>query len=241
MAGRIRYKARPVIYQLINTVNGKSYIGQTLNLRKRLREHMCSSKTLNYPLYCSVRKHGWDTFDLVILAECEKSQLNELEMHFIKRHSSKSTENGYNCTSGGDQRDFSPESIMKMSLAMTGRRHPPEIIEKIAAKNRGRKLGPPNPEVVERTRIKLTGRKLSDEHKRKLSEKQIGVSRPVSDDTKAKISASLKVVLNTTEQRQKLSIRTSTAYKNPEQRVKTSLAVKKYWEGKHEKEKRPAL
>ena len=54
-----------IIYQ-IKFPNGKSYIGQTYDLKKRQREHCFISKYHNhklssYPIYKAIRKYGWNS------------------------------------------------------------------------------------------------------------------------------------------------------------------------------------
>ncbi|MEA5566940.1 GIY-YIG nuclease family protein [Anabaena sp. UHCC 0399] len=87
------------IYQIVNTFNGKSYIGQSRNIHRRWREHtrgLNKPNALeigNYPLRCAFLKYGlveivsklgkvgW--FDFRIIEECTEYKLLEREEFWI--------------------------------------------------------------------------------------------------------------------------------------------------------------
>ena len=72
------------IYKITNLVNGKSYIGQSINIRKRIINHKSTAfnpqeRGYNYPLYKDIRKYGINNFSFDVIEECKKEQLNEKE------------------------------------------------------------------------------------------------------------------------------------------------------------------
>ena len=76
------------IYQLKNKINGHSYVGQSINIYKRWREHRSAafnqnSSDYNMIIYQAIRKHGLENFDFIILEECLTEQLNEREVYWI--------------------------------------------------------------------------------------------------------------------------------------------------------------
>ena len=81
------------IYKLENKINGKIYIGQSINLIKRLRQYkniQCKGQT---KIYNALKHYGWANFIVEILYQndIEKitmNTLNELEEYFIKTHKS---------------------------------------------------------------------------------------------------------------------------------------------------------
>lgn len=83
------------IYQIVNNINGKGYVGQSRNIEKRWLAHKESKES--YPLYKAFRKYGVENFTFQILEECSSEELNEKEKFYIKTEHSE-----YNQTEGGD-------------------------------------------------------------------------------------------------------------------------------------------
>lgn len=100
------------IYKYTNQINGKVYIGQSLNVEHRNLAHKSSAfneKASDYGsrFHEAIRKHGWENFNFEIIAELSpeeytKELLDELECFFIKYYNSYDFNNGYNATLGGD-------------------------------------------------------------------------------------------------------------------------------------------
>lgn len=90
------------IYVITNTVNGKKYIGQSVNISQRWRAHRTRYQTENSYLYRAMRKYGLDSFTFEIIAECEEKDLNDLEQYWISVYQSNNPDFGYNLTAGGD-------------------------------------------------------------------------------------------------------------------------------------------
>lgn len=93
------------IYKITNLINGHSYIGQSLNIEKRWKNHQIAAfnskdESYSYPLYRAIRKYGIESFVLDVLEECDYQLLNEKEMYYIKYYNTYN--NGYNQTLGGD-------------------------------------------------------------------------------------------------------------------------------------------
>ena len=95
------------IYKITNIINGKSYIGQSVNIKRRLNAHKSSafnknSRNYNSPLYRAIRKYGIENFKFDILEECNESELDEKEIFYISKYQTHS-KNGYNQDDGGNQ------------------------------------------------------------------------------------------------------------------------------------------
>lgn len=93
------------IYKITNKINQKSYIGQSIDIEKRWKDHIKHGFNLNdvkseYPLYRSFRKYGLDNFQFEILEECRIDELDEKERLYILQYNTYY--NGYNQTLGGD-------------------------------------------------------------------------------------------------------------------------------------------
>lgn len=94
------------IYKIENLVNGKIYIGQAVNLQRRIREHKLVSRynnpknsEYNFALSRAIRKYGLNNFSFNIIEECKQEELDDKECYWIKYYNSYN--DGYNETIGG--------------------------------------------------------------------------------------------------------------------------------------------
>ena len=96
------------IYKIENLVNGKVYIGQSNDVKRRWKEHkrcMTNKKEKDRPFYRAIIKYGIGNFSFKVLTECSLDDLNELEEYYIDIYNSyihAKDSNGYNQTVGGD-------------------------------------------------------------------------------------------------------------------------------------------
>lgn len=98
------------IYKYTNNINGKSYIGQSIDIESRKYQHSANAynekaQDYNCQIHQAIRKYGLDNFSFEILAELSyegysKELLNYLERYYIKKYDSY--KHGYNATEGGD-------------------------------------------------------------------------------------------------------------------------------------------
>lgn len=95
--------AKSGIYKLTNQLDGKIYIGQSVNIKDRWGTHIKMGLGAETPsrnkLYSAMLKDGVENFTFEVLEECPSSQLNEREKFYIDFFSS--SEYGYNSTRGG--------------------------------------------------------------------------------------------------------------------------------------------
>lgn len=91
------------IYKITNLENQKVYIGQSVNIKERLRTHIKRGLGAETPtrnkLYTVMNKVGVENFSYEIIEECPREQLNEKECYWIDYFESQNF--GYNETKGG--------------------------------------------------------------------------------------------------------------------------------------------
>lgn len=95
------------IYIIKNEINNKVYIGQSINIEKRIKEHFWKAQnkkdvSYNTAIHQAIRKYGKENFSWKILQECTEEELDSLEKKFIKEYNSL-TPNGYNILEGGQK------------------------------------------------------------------------------------------------------------------------------------------
>jgi group I intron endonuclease len=113
-----------IVYKIVNKINGKSYVGQTVrSLRIRFLQH-CKSHSHCTALNKAIQKYGAENFASEILFESEcKQQITKKEIYFIKELSTMAPL-GYNLTEGGESASHTPESRKKLSEAKKGAKNP---------------------------------------------------------------------------------------------------------------------
>ncbi len=88
------------IYKITNKVNGKHYIGQSVNVRKRIQEHfrlLDLGKHTNEILQRAYNKHGRGNFEWSLEVDCvDASDLDDLENEFLQGRASFSEAELYN-------------------------------------------------------------------------------------------------------------------------------------------------
>lgn len=91
------------IYRLTNKVNGKYYIGKTVNFKHRMNGHKNSVKRGKHYLCNAIRKYGWENFKQEILIDNVPAEdLNNLEISYIDIFDAINHKKGYNLTKGGE-------------------------------------------------------------------------------------------------------------------------------------------
>jgi group I intron endonuclease len=168
------------IYKIENTINGKVYIGQSVDVRNRLSAHKRKLKKGthdNLYLQRAWGKCGSANFTFTIIDECLPNELDEKEIFYIKEYEKFEI---YNLTNGGDGR--------------RGYKLSEETKKRIG-------LGNKNKFVSEETRRKLSqakmGKKLSEEHREKLIGRKTGKPAwnrgiPMNEEAKRKIRLKYK-------------------------------------------------
>lgn len=110
-----------IIYMATNRVNGKEYVGQTVDsLPSRRQSHIHSIFNNNY-FHNAIRKYGIDNFDWEILHDdiSNMNDLNKLEIYYIELYDTFN--NGYNLDLGGRNTLMSVETKKKISESRIGK------------------------------------------------------------------------------------------------------------------------
>lgn len=92
------------IYKIENKVNGKIYIGQSVDVYRRLKKHLWEIENNNSVLYKAFKKYGIDNFTYELVEECDIDILDEREIFYIQKYNSyvgAENSNGYNLNIGG--------------------------------------------------------------------------------------------------------------------------------------------
>lgn len=125
------------IYLIRNLINGKVYIGKSVNIYKRIVAHICGltakrKKEENPHFISAWYKYGKEAFEYVVLEECSIDELSEKELYWMHFYDSINSNKGYNKrldSSGG----MIPhkETKLKLSIATKKRFESLESREKV--------------------------------------------------------------------------------------------------------------
>jgi group I intron endonuclease len=103
------------LYKLVNSVNGKAYVGQTVKeqLSKRMDGHRTAHRRPEAgcrALNAAIKKYGWDAFRLEVLGRVAISELDAEEARLIKEHGTLAP-SGYNILDGPSTSPFSDPRV----------------------------------------------------------------------------------------------------------------------------------
>lgn len=84
------------IYKIQNKLDGRIYIGQSVHVERRLKEHLWNEKS---DLDKDISNYGKENFTFEIIEECSKEELNIRERYWIKYYNCIEPK-GYNKTAG---------------------------------------------------------------------------------------------------------------------------------------------
>lgn len=188
------------IYQIINTVDGKRYIGRSNHLDKRWKLHSWMLRTNRHFNPHLQRAYNLDpnAFKFEVLEYCDVKDLNVKEVFYIAKYKAMDMAYGYNLCEGGKSstgRVCTDETKAKIAAKAKGRKVSQDVIEKRTKTLRDRIANDPefakyHYEYCTRgTKGKPSwnkGRKLSKETRLKLSLAQKG-KKKVSDAHKEKL------------------------------------------------------
>ena len=94
------------IYKITNLETRECYIGQSVDVKKRIYDHLKAACGVDTPkdnlLYQAMKKYGIENFSIELLQECPNQELNQKEKYFIELYQSHIY--GYNKTSGNKTR-----------------------------------------------------------------------------------------------------------------------------------------
>jgi group I intron endonuclease len=108
------------IYKITNKINGKIYIGQTIQtLKERWKQHKKVGSNCCY-LKKAFVKHGIDNFEFKLICICFDEDLNKYEIQYMEKYNSM-VPNGYNLRKGGNNGKHHEETKKKISEALKDR------------------------------------------------------------------------------------------------------------------------
>lgn len=167
------------VYMHKNKVNGKVYIGMTMDTERRWRNQGIEYKPKRYntrPFWNAICKYGWNNFEHIILKDkLTKQEAMDEEKRLIAFFNARNSEFGYNVALGGDGGIIYKEH----PRGMLGKKHPQskkdqqrELMKRLVKEGKCGatwKNGHPRG---------MLGKTHSEEYKRRVSEMMSGANNP---------------------------------------------------------------
>jgi len=203
-------KKKSGIYAIVNTIDGKAYIGSSTHITKRWSDHRKTLRdgTHNNPyLQHAYAKHGAQAFEYRILEIVDDpATLAAAEWRWIVQWDTLARTHGYNLRSDTQSPVHAPESRQRMSDTQKRR-------------------APASPETRKKISDGLKGRPVSPETRQKISDAlKIRLATP---EGYQKRSNEQKKRFASPEERRKISEAGKTNRASPEARRRMSEAAKK--------------
>lgn len=189
------------VYKIVNDVNDKIYIGQSINVIARWKDHVNSLRrgdsrcTL---LQRAWNKYGEEHFYFEILESCSEEMLDDVETKYIDFYDSRNINKGYNIEPGGNKnKHLADETKRKIGDANRGRSHSEEAKRKMSESRTGENNGMYGKHHSEESKKKMSNAKKGKPGKpctdyQKECARLANLGKDVSEETRKKISEANK-------------------------------------------------
>lgn len=210
------YKHKTLKCLYLITLNGKKYVGQTNDTRRRFTKHKKSDSVCRY-IRNAIQLYGWKNAKVeILLVDLTLEEANRLETHYINTLGSL-VPGGYNLKKDGECNEWSEETRKLWENSMESLRNDPEYIRK---RQEGIDRINQDQDYNEKRKVGIDNFWENEENMRKESERRRLIWENEDYRTKMKIS------LNTEEVKDKKSKATKKLWEDPAYRDNTTSAIK---------------
>lgn len=171
------------IYEILNTVNGKRYIGHTSNFKARFKCHrgqLRGGRHHSAYLQAAWNKYGESAFVFTPLFECLPDELVAYEqaaMDYLKPEYNIAV-SAVASALGLKRRPFTAEHRAKLAAANVGKKQSAEVVAKRAATLRGRKFTPEHCAAISRGKMGNIVKPFSAQGRLNMGKAHLGKKRP---------------------------------------------------------------
>lgn len=182
------------IYQIVNIIDGKSYVGSAIDTRKRWWEHLCLLRKRSHhsiKLQRAWDKYGESRFQFVVLEQVDEPKLLVMREQFWIDEKRAATTLGYNiCPTAGSHLGLKRSAETCARISESKKNPSIESRHRMSVAQLGKMT-------TERARamqlVARFGKPLPDSTRRKIAMAHTGKKRaPLSTETKALLSACMR-------------------------------------------------
>lgn len=210
------YKHKTLKCLYLITLNGKKYVGQTNNTRRRFTKHRKRDSECRY-FSNAIHTYGWENTQVkLLLVDLTKEEANRLETHYISILRTLAPD-GYNLKKDGDCHEWSEETKKLWEESMESVRNDPEYIRK---RQEGIDRINKDPDFNEKRKVGTVNFWENEENMRKEKER-----RKLMWDS-VEYRAKMKISLNTEEVKDKKTKATKQLWEDTTYRDNTTANIK---------------
>lgn len=218
------------IYALVSSVSGFRYIGQSVNLVKRKREHLKDLRNGSHHarhLQRHVNAHGIECIQYEVLELCGRDALTGREQHWMSHYDSTGLFNSVPASDSPIGFSPTPETRLKLSLAGKGRKRSAETRELMRITNSRPVSAGAVRKMLETRRANQAGKP-----RRELTPEHIAIlvacnkARVHTEDSRARIGAASKGRIFSEAAREKMRTAATGRVLTAEEKAKISAANK---------------
>jgi group I intron endonuclease len=177
------------IYQIVNEVDNKRYVGSSSNITYRFYRHRYQFRShthANGHLQAAWNKHGQESFRFTVIEECPEEVLLNRESAWIEYYRSWDREFGYNLTRNPTKVVHGEETRKKIANSLRGRTASDEAKKHTSEGLIAFYKSPKGLATKQRIAETSRGRTKSAEVRKKIREAQLG--KYISAETRKRIS-----------------------------------------------------
>jgi group I intron endonuclease len=182
----MKNKLNTGVYRILNSVNGKSYVGSTSKVGFQIRwtihkEELRSGRHRNRHLLAAWRKYGEESFEFLIVERCQPENCLSREQFWMDKDKTYERRCGYNLAKSawnclGMKRSAATKArlseLAKGNQRFLGRRHTAASKLKMSLAQKGKTI---SKETLAKMSAANKGKKLSVETKAKMSAARMGM------------------------------------------------------------------
>lgn len=168
-----------IIYKIVCTTNSKFYIGRAVNFEKRMSIHksrLRNNKHINKHLQNMWNKYGEQSFQFLIIENCQQTHLIEREQYYLDLYINDKNCVNISKSSNNNTSSSNIETRKKISASNMGKKHTDEAKLSMSKARKRMRLSHQTIQKIKEARKKQKMLKCSDKTKEKISKANSGES-----------------------------------------------------------------
>lgn len=194
------------IYSIFNMISGKRYIGQSVNMKQRIKQHYSALNRGDHSsiyLQRAFKKYGKVAFEAIILERCLLETLTLREQYWMDYYKDRGIYNTAPAAGSNQGIIYSVEHNAKIAAARRGKKATPEARARMSAAQKGRTWSEETRKKMASRPLFMLGKHHTEETKAKL--RSLNLGKKMSPEAIAKTVAAHKGKKRSVEAKARMS------------------------------------